>query len=170
MSPARWFPHCQSVWRRRTAIPAWLLAAALLQGCASSSSTQVSAPSPPLEQQRLAQVHAIYRDWRGTPYRYGGESHNGVDCSGLIQLSFQRYFGLHLPRTTRAQAETGQPVARDALIAGDLVFFKTGLFSRHGGIYLEDGRFLHASSSQGVIISSLDTPYWSSHYWMARRP
>lgn len=116
-----------------------------------------------------AALYAQYREWQGTPYRYGGTSKRGVDCSGFVYITFRQEFGKTLPRTTAAQSRLGYSVSRDALRAGDLVFFHTGSRTRHVGIYIEDGYFLHASSSNGVMLSSLSDPYWSSHYWKTQR-
>ena len=110
-----------------------------------------------------------YAQWKGTPHRMGGMSRNGVDCSGLVHRTFLARLGHELPRTTQRQATVGQPVSRDQLRPGDLVFFKTGYKTRHVGIYTGDSRFLHASSSQGVSMSSLNNRYWASNYWHSRR-
>ena len=67
------------------------------------------------------------------------------------------------------QAELGRDIDKNQLRAGDLVFFKTGISVRHVGVYLEDGRFLHASTKHGVIISRLSETYWKSAYWKAKR-
>ncbi len=111
------------------------------------------------------------REWAGTPYRIGGMSMNGVDCSGFVQLTFKDRFGIKLPRTTTAQANYGQKVSKDSIQTGDLVFFKTGRGPNgyHVGIYVKDGQFLHASTKGGVIYSSLDNPYWKKAYWQTRR-
>ena len=111
----------------------------------------------------------FYRDWKGTPYRMGGMSKRSVDCSALTVIAYRDIFGVSLPRTVDDQARVGSYVAQHALKPGDLVFFKTGFFQRHVGIYLEDRRFIHASSSNGVMISRLDEPYWSRKYWKATR-
>ncbi|WP_409422462.1 NlpC/P60 family protein [Pseudaeromonas sp. ZJS20] len=116
-----------------------------------------------------AQLFEQYHHWKGVPYRAGGQSRRGVDCSGFVQLTFAERFGLDLPRDTSGQATQGRPVSQQALQPGDLLFFKTGYHTRHVGIYLKDRQFLHASTSHGVIISELDNPYWSRHYWQARR-
>jgi cell wall-associated NlpC family hydrolase len=63
----------------------------------------------------------------------------------------------------------GQAIQRERLRAGDLVFFKTGLFTRHVGMYIDDGDFLHVSSSNGVMVSNLEDLYWKRTYWQARR-
>ncbi len=159
-------------------LPFTCLCVMLLQGCTGpgvkppSTLTAPQANSTPLtpEQQRVGLLYALHRQWRGTPYLYGGASQEGIDCSALIQLGYRQKFNQELPRTTEDMITLGEAVPHEELSAGDLVFFKTGPFSRHAGIYIENGRFLHASSSKGVIISSLRNAYWKLHYWTARRP
>lgn len=110
-----------------------------------------------------------YNEWKGTRYREGGLSKRGVDCSGFVQITFRSRLGVDLPRSTKQQVTIGRPVARNNLRTGDLIFFKTGFFSRHVGMYLGESRFLHASSAKGVTISSLKENYWAGNYWLARR-
>lgn len=107
----------------------------------------------------------------GTPYRYGGSSPGGFDCSGFVYYVFGQ-FGISLPRTAADQFQNGIPVNRDELLAGDLVFFSC--YSRgidHVGIYVGDGRFIHSSSprSGGVIYSSLNESYYARSYAGAKR-
>jgi len=108
-------------------------------------------------------------DWRGTPYRRGGMSHRGVDCSGFTLLTFRDIFGLDLPRTTGEQAGRGEKIKKKELVPGDLVFFKTGIWQKHVGVCLDKTRFAHASLSKGVTVSSLEEDYWREHFWQARR-
>ena len=117
---------------------------------------------------RLYQHHEL---WRGTPYQLGGMSRQGIDCSGFVQLTFAEQFGVQLPRTTGAQSKLKPNIKRHDLRAGDLVFFKIPKQRKlfHVGIYLEDGRFLHASTSQGVVVSTLTTDYWQDNYWQSIR-
>lgn len=110
-----------------------------------------------------------YEKWRGTPYVDGGMSASGMDCSGFTVVAFRELFGVTLPRTAGEQAVSGREVTRDALKPGDLVFFQTGRWKRHVGIYLSDEQFIHASLSRGVTLSSLDDSYWQKKYWQARR-
>lgn len=110
-----------------------------------------------------------YREWHGTPYRMGGLDRRGIDCSGFAYITFRSKLGYTLPRTTDLQAKTGQRVAQKNLQIGDLVFFKTSFYSNHVGIYLGNSEFLHASTSRGVMISSLQEQYWKDCYWTARR-
>lgn len=149
-----------------------LMAAALSAGCATAPE-----PAPVQEPPRggasvLPLTDALYaqhREWEGVPYRLGGMSKRGVDCSGFVHTTFRSQFGVELPRTTESQLGIGRSVDRDGLQSGDLVFFRTGNGKRHVGIYVENRTFLHASTSQGVTLSSLDNPYWASAYWQARR-
>ena len=114
-------------------------------------------------------LYAQYAQWKGTKYKLGGLNKKGIDCSGFVFITFKSRLRTVLPRTTHLQVTTGSNVERSQLQAGDLVFFKTGKFRRHVGIYLEHGKFLHASTSQGVTISRLDNIYWRSKFWKAKR-
>ncbi len=110
-----------------------------------------------------------YRDWKGTPYRIGGRSANGVDCSSFVSIIFDEYFGRNLPASTRRLLNRGEGVRRHSIRSGDLVFFKTGRRTLHVGILVEEGEFLHASTSQGVTLSSIFDEYWANRYLGARR-
>jgi len=121
------------------------------------------------DKSRKAVLYRQFHEWKGTKYRLGGMSKKGVDCSAFVQLTYKSKFGINLPRTTRIQSTRGVPIPEQKLETGDLVFFKTGVNDQHVGIFLEDRKFLHASSSKGVMISSLDDSYWSRKFWTARR-
>ena len=126
----------------------------------------VSLNNPPLVRKKLLEQ---YLAWKGTRYRPGGLSKSGVDCSGFVHLTYRTQLCLDLPRSTDALAAIGTSVGKNSLRPGDLVFFKTGLLTRHVGIYVDDGRFLHASSSLGVTLTRLDDRYWSRRFWKAKR-
>ena len=119
----------------------------------------------------IAQLNEQLNHWRGTPYRYGGLSRGGVDCSGFVYLTFRDQFAMQLPRSTIDQTDIGTRIDKSDLLPGDLVFFKTGSGENglHVGIYDTDNTFIHASTSQGVIRSSLDNVYWRKVFWQARR-
>jgi len=114
-------------------------------------------------------ITKAFKKWQGTPYKWGGNSTRGVDCSGLVTQVYKNKFDLSLPRTSETQVTQGFRVSRNKLKVGDLVFFKTGRTTRHLGIYVGDNKFMHASSSRGVIITSLNNSYWKPKYWQARR-
>ncbi|MPV85579.1 peptidase P60 [Cardiobacteriales bacterium ML27] len=116
-----------------------------------------------------AQLMAFYQSWKGTPYRLGGTGRSGIDCSAFVMQGFQQIFSIDMPRTTEAQAKVGSRVMFSERKPGDLVFFKTGWNLRHVGIYVGDNQFMHASTSKGVIISSLSNPYWEKYYWKTTR-
>lgn len=104
-----------------------------------------------------------------TPYKFGGDSPKGFDCSGFVKFVYEKN-GNKLPRTADIQYKQGKKVDRSKLKPGDLVFFTT--YERgpsHVGIYYGSNKFIHASSSRGVMISRLDETYWKPRYLGARR-
>lgn len=117
----------------------------------------------------LIMLQKAAKRWDGVPYRYGGSSKSGVDCSGLVQRVYQESFGLKMPRTTRQQVMMGTYIKKRDLRAGDLLLFKTGYNTFHSAIYLENGKFLHASTKYGVRISDLKNRYWIRTYYRAKR-
>ncbi|WP_192458419.1 bifunctional murein DD-endopeptidase/murein LD-carboxypeptidase [Musicola keenii] len=110
-----------------------------------------------------------YASWKGVRYRLGGDSRKGIDCSGFVQRTFREQFGMDLPRSSYEQQDIGEKIQRGKLRAGDLVVFHAGSTGRHMGIYLGNQQFVHASTSIGVTISSMDEGYWKNRYLEARR-
>ncbi len=106
----------------------------------------------------------------GTPYVWGGSTPDGFDCSGLVQYVLKQN-GISLPRTTQEQVKVGRAISKSDLQPGDLVFlqntYRAGV--SHVGIYIGDGKMIHASSSKGVTISDLSTSYYTQHYHSSRR-
>ena len=129
-----------------------------------TSRSGVASPASPLVEGMLRTA----TDLLGTPYRNGGSTVEGFDCSGFVQYVFAQH-GVQIPRTVRRQAEVGAKV-REAE-AGDLVFFKTdGRGPTHVGIALGPDWFIHAPSSRGVVrVEPFSAPYWSSRFLEARR-
>ncbi|MDB5288698.1 MAG: glycoside hydrolase [Mucilaginibacter sp.] len=112
--------------------------------------------------------HFVY-DWIGTPYRFGGSSRKGIDCSAFTKQLYSEVFNTTIRRSSRDIFSMVSPVSKDDLKEGDLVFFK--IHSRsisHVGIYLGNNRFAHASS-KGVAISSLDDAYYSRFFYKGGR-
>ena len=103
----------------------------------------------------------------GVPYAFGGTSSTGFDCSGFVQHVFA-LLGVSLPRTADAQYDAGRPAVGGPR-PGDLVFFDTYGGVSHVGIYLGQGKFVHASSSHGVTVSHLSESYWAARYVGAKR-
>ena len=103
-----------------------------------------------------------YEKWADTPYMYGGETLAGTDCSSLVRQVYQDAFNITLPRSSTDQAKLGENVKRGSCKEGDLVFFKINAKTHHSGIIVEKGKFLHASTKEGVKISRLNNPYWTN--------
>ena len=120
------------------------------------------------EQTIIDRLYSQYESWKGVQYCFGGISKSGVDCSGFIYMTFKEQFHLILPRGTKRQRNVGEEVSINALRAGDLLFFSTGYRRRHVGIYIEKGKFMHASSSKGVMISNLSNRYWQKAFTFAK--
>ena len=114
-------------------------------------------------------LYQQHNHWKGTRYQLGGLSKKGIDCSGFTHLTYKSKLGIDIPRSTTSLSKVGFKIAKRNLRPGDLVLFKTGIHVRHVGMYLENGKFLHASKSKGVMISSLDNVYWKKKFWHARR-
>ncbi len=115
-----------------------------------------------------ADISHFYHNWKGVRYKAGGSSKRGIDCSALTQRAFKKKH-ISLPRTTSAQIALGKSIARGQLRTGDLVFFKINKRQRHVGIYIGNGKFLHASTKKGVTISFLANEYWKKRYETSRR-
>lgn len=120
----------------------------------------------------MTEPHLLASAWLGTPYRYGGKSpESGFDCSGLVAHVFERTRGVALPPNAEGQSRVGRPVKKVALVPGDLLFYNTrNRPYSHVGIYLGEGRFIHAPRpGQRVRVENIDSPYWKARFNGARR-
>ncbi len=131
------------------------------QGCASTAPARDAAADRAVASNPVV---AAADSMVGAPYRYGGQSPRGFDCSGLVHYAY-RHAGIDVPRTTGAQRRGARPVALDAIRPGDVLFFELdGAKVSHVGIYAGAGSFIHApSTGKSVAYASLGSDYWRSH-------
>jgi hypothetical protein len=108
--------------------------------------------------------------WLGVPYRYGGQSRSGIDCSALVGSVYREAYGITLPRSTSEIAKQAKRIKKSELACGDLLFFTIkDKRASHIGVYLANGKFLHASTSKGVSVADLSSAYWSKYFSGAGR-
>ena len=163
-------------------IAALALSMAWLAGCGGGeASHRARAASPPTRAWQVvapadpARANAVLMraiSLVGTPYRYGGNTpEGGFDCSGLVNYVYRDMLDVRLPRTSRELfALQGPRIAPGQLASGDLVFFGSGEAVSHVGIYVGEGRFVHAPNSGGTVrLDRLDGSWWREHYSGARR-
>lgn len=124
---------------------------------------------------KVRNIIDVARSFHGTPYKFGGTTSKGMDCSGLIYTAFKEE-DIHLPRISRDMATKGKKISLNDVTIGDLVFFKTDNrrnVINHVGLVVDvfPGKilFIHSSTSQGVIVSALDESYWNKAFVEARR-
>lgn len=158
-----------------------LLCLALLAACGGGKTTRPSAPPAstqvwptvvPNDPQAANAVLMRAIGLVGTPYRYGGNTpESGFDCSGLVTYVYRDMLDLRLPRTSRELAQVqGPKIEPRRLAPADLVFFGSKGNVTHVGIYVGEGRFVHAPSTGGTVrLDHLDGPYWRDHYSGAKR-
>jgi lipoprotein Spr len=116
-----------------------------------------------VEEVQNLRLYKSIDDWYGTPYRYGGATKKGIDCSAFVQSVFISAFGVTLPRTAREQYQYVKLISATQLKEGDLLFFNTTGGVSHIGIYLQNNKFIHASVANGVIITDMYEPYYVKH-------
>jgi len=111
-------------------------------------------------------LYAFIDKWMNTSYQYGGQSSKGVDCSGFTQLLFDAVYNKKIPRTSGSQYMAVKGESKKNLTEGDLVFFTTvkGQKISHVGVYLQNNKFVNATTSKGVIISDMTMKYWDERY------
>jgi probable lipoprotein NlpC len=146
----------------------------ILAGCSSSVRTSRTSTRGSIRYESLSSGRSTVlresRGWMGTPYKYGGSAKSGTDCSGFVSRVYAKV-GVSLPRRARDMYKVGASVSLNQINPGDLVFFKNtaGKGITHVGIYTGQASFIHASSSSGVISSSLSTGYYKKHFAGARK-
>jgi len=116
-------------------------------------------------------LYQFVYEWLGTPYRLGGDSKKGIDCSKFSLAVYENVFNTTIGYNSRNQYANMMHIGKNDLQPGDLVFFK--IRSRqitHVGVYLGDDKFAHASSSRGVMVSNLNEAYWKRYYYNGGRP
>ena len=115
-------------------------------------------------------LYQFVYDWLGTPYRLGGDTERGIDCSGFAYQLYDKVFNTVIGNNSRNIFSMVNPINKEELKEGDLVFFKINSRAiSHVGVYLGDNKFAHASSSRGVMISNLNEPYWKRYYYKGGR-
>lgn len=147
----------------------------LAAGCSSTGPGprgRLRAPRPLLTPEQASDMAMHALGLVGTPYRYGGNTpEGGFDCSGLIGYVYRSRAGTPPPRTVAQLDQWGEPVEGEALRSGDLVVFGRGRAPSHAGIYVGDGRFVHAPSSGGTVrLDRLDARHWVQQRPAFRRP
>ena len=110
------------------------------------------------------------KSWLGTPYKYGGDTKSGTDCSGFVRSVYKKVYGIDLNRSARDLVNNTRLISKDELQYGDLVFFKIkGNQVSHVGIYLGNNQFVHASSKNGVVINDLTATYYTKYFYKGGR-
>ncbi len=137
-----------------------------LTACHSSRKSNHAKPSNinPIENiSKALKTEILY--WMNTPYKLGGNTKEGIDCSGFVQIVYDKVYHKNIPRTSKKQFEQCTKVSANKLKEGDLVFFK---FNKkevsHVGVFLNESNFVHASVSKGVMISSLTEKYYAKAF------
>lgn len=148
----------------------------LMGGCASNQQLQPGRAAlhySPVESApgsvKAEKLWQVFERYEGTPYHYGGTTARGFDCSGFITTAYRESLGQTLPRTTSQMLSYGDVVHPEDVKPGDIVFFRIAGKDQHAGIYMGDNRFIHASTSSGVIMSNLNGYYWKDRFSGARR-
>jgi cell wall-associated NlpC family hydrolase len=151
--------------RARLFIPALLIACLTMGGCSWGSAGKAESGDTTVRSQAAQTASQMI----GVPYRYGGRTPKGFDCSGLVFYSYGEA-GLNVPRTSRDQLRASTPINLGDARPGDLLFFSESRKSSHVAIYLGDGQFVHApSTGRRVSIADMDNPYYREHFVRAGR-
>jgi lipoprotein Spr len=140
----------------------------------STSSSKVTTVAQKLsiteKEVRSKKLYSFISDWYGTPYKYGGCDKNGVDCSCFTGILFKKVYGVTVGRNASLMHKEADHIKTSHLREGDLVFFKMGTKEvSHVGVYLKDNKFVHASTSKGVMINDLGEAYYKKYYYESGR-
>jgi len=144
-------------------------------GPEANTSTRTASTKKWIDSQNITGISEwdeVLLPWLGTPYKYGGNTKSGTDCSGFVSSVYMEKEKMSIPRTTRDGFKNGKSIDKDDLVVGDLVFFSrqgNGKNVSHVGIYVGEGNFMHASTSLGVTITPLEDNHWKALYLGARR-
>ena len=145
-----------------------LLICLLIIGCQSTARFRAQRNKPVVQSGtvKVTDLESFVHDWLGVPYKFGGNTRQGIDCSGFTSLAYQQCFHKSIPRKSSDQFEQGRRVAGRNLRTGDLLFFSNVRYGNvdHVGIYLDDDRFAHATESDGVTISQLSEDYYAERF------
>lgn len=115
-------------------------------------------------------LYELVNSWLGVPYLYGGNDRNGIDCSAFVGIVYRQIYGINLHRTSNDMLRDVELIGRSQLQEGDILFFTNSKGKvAHVGVYLKDNLFAHASTSNGVSVSSLDDSYWQKHFYKGGR-
>lgn len=160
-------------------LPALIVVMMLLTGCRSHKKAAVKVPGEETVRVEISgtktekQLAEAALAWVGTPYKYGAsEKGEATDCSGMVMVIYEEVMDIRMPRNSAKQAEFCFPLEREEVLPGDLVFFAIGSDPEkvsHVGMMIGGEKFVHASSSKGVIISEMTTPYYQRHFIMYGR-
>lgn len=149
-----------------------LLMFLFLSSCGIFKNKEKTKPKAEKYSAEINKLLKVADSYKGTPYKYGGTTKKGIDCSGFVRACYSQ-IGIELPRRSVDQAKQGKAVPLNKARPGDLVAFKIGGKVSHVGIiYKITGNtiyFIHASSSRGVVVDDLNSPYYKKHFYQIRR-
>lgn len=128
--------------------------------------SRIAVSGSPIEKKQAnveKKLLTFFSKWKGTRYAWGGDSRRGIDCSALTRRAYREVFGYELPRVSTQQVKEGKKIAIKNLKPGDIIFFKPEGRTNHTAVYVGNSLFINASSSKGVVLSSLKSPYWAKY-------
>ncbi len=135
----------------------------------SSAGQNYSTTSPAAVADSPSKLKKVAESYLGVSYLFGGQTRDGMDCSGFVRQVFNEAMGIQLPHNASAMSNFGREVLKSDLKPDDIIFFKGMLFIEHTGIYMGNGYFIHSQSGVGVNYTRLDAPYFAAHFAGAKR-